>query len=143
MPYATRWGQMVRVVGGGAALGDRDMEAAPELACRHIGDRLLWVGEVTVPRSATYSYKYVVVAEGGSVEDEELGDHELQVPAGVAAGALIDVRDEWQVRAGRGVGWPPAQRCCPSVVLTEDETCGAMCKSIDAPTARSPTMAQH
>ncbi len=98
VPYATRWGQMVRVVGAGAALGDGNAESAPELACRHVGDRLLWAGEVTVPRAASISYKYVVVGEGGNVEDEELTGRELQVPAGIAAGAAIDVRDEWQVR---------------------------------------------
>ena len=111
VPYATRWGQMVRVVGAGAALGDGNAEAAPELACRHVGDRLLWAGEVTVPRAASICYKYVVVGEGGNVEDEELTGHELQVPAGIAAGAAIDVRDEWQVRAGDSLAIGLSNRC--------------------------------
>ena len=121
VPYATRWGQMVRVVGAGAALGDGNAETSPELACRHVGDRLLWVGEVTVPRAASYTYKYVVVGEGGNVEDEELSTRELQVPAGIAAGALMDVRDEWQVRRGRPppTGFTrPVVSCCGSMLLT-------------------------
>ncbi len=97
VPYGTRWGQMVRVMGDGAALGNGQVDEAPELACRHVGDRLLWFGEVTVPRAPAYSYKYVVVGEGGNVEDEELSARELRLPAELAAGAVVDVHDEWQV----------------------------------------------
>ena len=120
VPYATRWGQMVRVIGAGAAFGDGDVEAAPELACRHAGDRLLWSGEVTVPRAASYTYKYVVVGEGGNVEDEELSDRELQVPAGIAAGAVIDVRDEWQAR--RGHVSAAFCHCCTRALITSGQS---------------------
>ena len=107
VPYATRWGQMVRVVGDSPALGGGQADAAPELACRHVGDRLLWVGEVTVPRAAAYSYKYVVVGEGGNVEDEELSARELRLPADLAASAVVDVHDEWQVLPSKRLWYLP------------------------------------
>lgn len=99
VPYASRWGQTVKVVGAGSALGDGDVAQAPALSCKRHGDQLVWAGEVPVVRAPAFTYKYVVVGEDGAVEDEELRERSLELPPGLQAGAVVDVHDEWQVRA--------------------------------------------
>ena len=98
VPYSTRWGQTVKVVGSGQSLGDGDVVQAPALVCTRHGEQLMWAGEVLVARAPTFIYKYVVVGEDGGVEDEEISDRCLRLPD-LSPGAVVDVHDEWQVSA--------------------------------------------
>lgn len=99
VPYPTRWGQTVKVVGSGSSLGGGNAALAPALSCRRHGEQLVWAGAVSVARAAAYTYKYVVVGEDGTVEDEEIRERCLELPSGLQPGAVVDVHDEWQVCA--------------------------------------------
>ena len=118
VPYATPWGQTVKVVGPAAALGEGDTENAPALTCRPHGDLILWGGDVSAPRAATYSYKYVVVGEEGQVEEVEVSDRSLHLPSGLEPGAGVDVHDEWQVHPAHALWWSLTPSAPPRTAMS-------------------------
>ncbi len=92
VPYATKWGQHVRLV-----LGNEPVARASPLDCQHVGEELVWSAELAWPKASHYTYKYVVVNEAGSVEDEETRPRTVQVPGTLRPGATLQLMDEWQV----------------------------------------------
>jgi 4-alpha-glucanotransferase len=94
VPYWTKWGQTVVIIG----TWDGAAKRGYPLTCRHEGDSLLWEGKITVPIKGDHlCYKYAVLNEAGEVETEEIGTRRLVLPKGLLEGSSIDLHDEWQV----------------------------------------------
>ena len=97
VPYPTKWGQSVRLIGEGTALGEWAPSRGVPLECKHVDDALLWTCTLTLPKAGELQYKYVVVNEGGAVEDSETRPRTVQLPADLPPGAAVVLADEWQV----------------------------------------------
>lgn len=91
VPYPTRWGQSVRAV-----MDDELVAQGSPLECQHVGSTLVWTAQLAWPASSQYSYRYVVVNESGTVEDQETRPRTVQLPEGLAPGAMLHITDEWQ-----------------------------------------------
>lgn len=92
VPYPTKWGQSVRVVRDGEPVA----QGSP-LECQHVGSALVWTAQLEWAVATRYSYRYVVVNESGTVEDEETQPRTVQLPEGLTSGAVLHFTDEWQV----------------------------------------------
>ena len=97
LAYMTVWGQHIRVLGEHRALGDWDAVKAPALACRHVGEELVWEGQVSLPKVTQIAYKFAVVTADQRVEEIERGSRTVHLPSSLHAGAVISLQDEWQV----------------------------------------------
>lgn len=95
--YPTRWGQSVKLVGEGVALGEWQPSRGLPLECTHVGGALVWTASLALPRTAELTYKYVVVNEGGAVEDAETRPRTVALPEALPHGATISLSDGWQV----------------------------------------------
>ena len=100
--HMTCWGQSVVVCGSGALLGNWDLKRALRLSCRHVGEALVWEGQVTMPSKAACEYKYAVVDEHGEAIMEEAEARRIDLAQGIPDHAVVQLLDEWQVR-GRKV----------------------------------------
>jgi len=78
------YGESVKLVGSGSALGDWDVSAAPEMRWTD-GD--VWVAELELPAEEDVHFKYVCVHEGGEYW-ENCADHNLKVSA-------VSVHSNW------------------------------------------------
>lgn len=97
VPYPTRWGQSLKLIGEGVALGEWQPSRGLPLECTHVGDALVWTASLALPKAAELAYKYVVVNEGGAVDDAETRLRLVQLPDSLPHGAAIVLVDEWQV----------------------------------------------
>jgi Starch binding domain len=96
--YPTRWGQSVKLIGDGAALGKWQPSCGVPLRCRHVGEQLVWSASLALPITAELTYKYVVVNESGAVEDAETRPRTVRLLDGLSHGAAVVLTDEWQVQ---------------------------------------------
>jgi Starch binding domain len=103
--YPTRWGQSVKLIGDGTALGNWQPSCGVPLDCRHVGDQLVWSASLALPSTAELTYKYIVANEGGAVEDAETRPRTVRLSDKLPHGATVALADEWQVQAdARGAG---------------------------------------
>lgn len=93
VPYPTKWGQNLRVV-----CNDQAVAQGSPLECQHVGSSLVWSAQLEWSVATHYRYRYVVVNESGTVEDQETRSRTVQLPEGLTSGALLYFTDEWQVR---------------------------------------------
>lgn len=98
VPYPTKWGQSVRLVGEGVALGEWQPSRGLALECTHKDGALIWSASLALPKATELTYKYVVVNEGGAMEDAETRPRTVQLPTDLPPGAAVLLADEWQVR---------------------------------------------
>lgn len=91
VPYATKWGQSLRAV-----LNDEANDQGSSLECQHVGSVLVWSTTLTWPLASQYSYRYIVVNESGTIEDQEARSRTVQLPKGLESGATLYFSDEWQ-----------------------------------------------
>ncbi|KAF8069435.1 protein phosphatase methylesterase 1 [Scenedesmus sp. PABB004] len=85
----TEYGQSLRVVGAGPALGDWDVERGPRLVW-HEGN--VWSARVGLPPGASVEFKYVLMHCSGDAEWEPGSNRALEVPASAAA---LEVAAAW------------------------------------------------
>mmetsp|Transcript_13105 Transcript_13105/g.39668 ORF Transcript_13105/g.39668 Transcript_13105/m.39668 type:complete len:1026 (-) Transcript_13105:2008-5085(-) len=97
VPYATKWGQSVRLV-----LSNEAVAQASSLQCQHIDGQLIWAAQLSWPKASHYTYTYVVVNEAGTVEDEETRPRTVAVPDSVPLGGTLHLVDEWQDKSDPG-----------------------------------------
>lgn len=106
--YPTRWGQSVKLIGDGAALGNWQPSCGVPLDCSHVGDKLVWSASLALPSTAELTYKYIVANEGGAVEDAETRPRTVRLSDKLPHGATVALADEWQVQAdAHGAGHDP------------------------------------
>jgi Starch binding domain len=122
--YPTRWGQSVKLIGDGAALGNWQPSCGVPLECRHVGDQLLWSASLALPSTAELTYKYIVANEGGAVEDAETRPRTVRLPDKLPHGATVALADEWQVQYVARGSWAcsalsPAVQCCRAASYLE------------------------
>ncbi|MEW5319247.1 MAG: hypothetical protein WDW38_010411 [Sanguina aurantia] len=65
IPYATRWGQQLLLVGAGALLGNWNPRRGHLMSCTHEKEGLVWEVELLLPWARSYSYKYAIVRKSG------------------------------------------------------------------------------
>jgi Starch binding domain len=113
--YPTRWGQTVKLVGDGAVLGKWQPSCGVPLTCQHVDDKLVWSASLALPKTPELTYKYVVVNEGGAVEDAETRPRTVRWSDGLSHGATVVLYDEWQVQAVRRVLYVPRLVLLPAM----------------------------
>lgn len=79
-----QYGESIKLVGSGSALGDWSLDNAPEMSWTD-GD--IWTVDVDLPTNQTVHFKYVCV-NGGGANWEECEDHSVKLPAS-------RVRSDW------------------------------------------------
>ena len=93
VPYVTKWGQNIRLVTDQTSW---DASRGLPLECKHEGDALIWTAELAFPRADSYTYRYVVVNEAGTVEDAESRPRTVELPPQTPPGSALQIADEWQ-----------------------------------------------
>lgn len=99
LPYYTQWGQSLLVCGSEPVLGSWNVKQGLALGPSHEGDELIWCGKVAVSVGFRCEYSYYVVDDGRNVLRSEAGKkRRLTLPDGVREGAVVEIRDLWQVQ---------------------------------------------
>ena len=100
LPYRTAYGQRLVLCGSLPALGHWNLGEALPLHYDEATTR--WSAEVTVPTeaaTASLSYKYVLLFEGGGVVWEWGANRTLDLPASPSLPERLEVRDFWRAPA--------------------------------------------
>ena len=112
--FDTVWGQQLAVTGPSLDLGEGDLARAPKLSCGEEGGKIVWQGQVSIQHASRVHYKYTVLGESGSADEEEAQFRTVLLHESLRDGGDILLRDLWQVlsdhrasgsRVRRGYCW--------------------------------------
>jgi Starch binding domain len=99
VPYETKWGENLIVLGSRGLLGAGVIEKGIPMSCAQSPQGLMWQASIMVPEGYECTYKYVVWNEHkGAHVTEECTPHELSIPHHLA-GSCVLLSDQFQVRA--------------------------------------------
>ena len=97
--FDTVWGQDVAVIGPNAQLGENDTARALRLSCSHEEGVLIWQASANLQHASCIEYRYIVVRDSDTVDEEEPQLRSLSLDGGLGHKGLVLLRDQWQVRA--------------------------------------------
>lgn len=98
IPYTTRWGQSLVIIGSDALLGAWAVKEGVKMTPLQEGDILFWQIVLPVPEHFDTEYNYCVVDENLDTVRRESGSvRALTIPEGLPQGANVEAHDFWQV----------------------------------------------
>lgn len=98
IPYTTRWGQSLVIIGSDPLLGAWAVKEGVQMTPLQEGDILFWQIVMPVPDHFDTEYSYCVVDENLDTVRRESGSvRSLTIPEGLPQGANVEAHDFWQV----------------------------------------------